>query len=372
GGMTTGGGGGMTTGGGGGTTGGGGGSTGPDAGCPAFLCPELDWMNTGRSSIFPTVAPGHKAETLSRFTVVCTFEANAAGSNNFTHFEYRFTDAGVNTINRTSAFDNRTETTSLRGLSLTDFFVSYRTYVTRIEGSLLTDFSACQGVDGGMTDPYQYAVFPVTADEAWFVGYPASICHWTRAGGLVATVPEDPNSKVYYLDVYRKPSGEVYVVGGNYDSSSSTATGVIVREDGSYVSADPVVDTWYDEAYASIDGVGDDVYVLARSNAQQRGEIHKLQADGGFGKVFTANFRLAKLDVTPAGEVWAVGENSALVIYFDGGTWAEHPLVQTEFRSDVRWENVQAVDEGIVLSGLERQEDGGRTAVVNTYRRFGK
>ncbi|MDP2274861.1 MAG: hypothetical protein Q8K32_29235 [Archangium sp.] len=363
------GGGGGAIGGGGGATGGGGGTL--DAGCPQFLCPQINWSSP-RSSIYFEVAPGLMTESLNRFHVMASFEANAAGSDNFTHFEYRFVDGGVQTLNRTALLDNRTETRQLRGLTMTDFYVTYRTWATRFEGSNTPlDFSRCAALDGGQTDPYHYAVAPVTGDEMWLVGYPMSICHWTRAGGLVATNEPDPNSRIYYNDVYRAPSGALYVVGGD-SASGNSAVGVIVREDGSPLSFSPVEDSAYRDAFSSIDGAGDLVYVLARSNSAQRGEIQQLQADGGFAVVYTAPFRLAKLDVMPTGEVWAVGEAYDRVVYFDGGTWADQLLPTTEFRSDVRWENVNGTPEGIVLTGFERQLDGGRTAVVNTYRRFGQ
>jgi hypothetical protein len=66
------------------------------------------------------------------------------------------------------------------------------------------------------------------------------------------------------------------------------------------------------------------------------------------------------------------GQAPDRVVYFDGGAWADHLLPLTEFRSNVRWENINATDEGIILTGFETQDDGGNTAVVNTYRRFGK
>jgi hypothetical protein len=372
------GGGGGAVGGGGGALGGGGGSTGGgggtlDAGCPEFLCPLIDWTSP-ISSIYYEVAPGLMTQSLNRFHVVGSFEADLAGSNNFSHFEYRFVDGGLQqTINRTSQLDTRTETQMLRGNSMTDFFITYRTYVTRFENSASpVDFTGCTQSDGGLTDPYHYGVLPLGPDEFYLVGYPQSVCHWTRSGGLVATYDPDPTSKIYFQDLYRTPAGDLYVVGGDYDSNTSTATGVIVREDGSPVPFSPILDTWYDEGFKSIDGVGNDVYVLARSNASQQGEIQKLQADGGFAVVYTSPFRLARLDVMPTGEIWAVGQASDRVVYFDGGTWGDFLLPTTEFRASVFWENINATDEGIILTGFERQPDGGRTAVVNTYRRFGR
>lgn len=364
-------GGGAATGGGTATGGGGGGGT-VDAGCQQFLCPQLNWMSA-RSSIFYTVAPGLMTESLNRFHVIGSFEANAPGSSNFTHFEYRFVDGGVMTIPRTTQLDVRTETRQLRGNSMTDYWVTYRTYATHFEGSNTpVDISSCTALDGGVTGAWQYALAPVTPDEAYFVGSPFSICHWTRAGGLMATTDPALHPSVYLNDVYRTPSGDLFAVGGDYNSNNSTATGVIYREDGTPVSVGNLVDTYYDDGFSSIDGTGNVVYVLGRSNSAQRGEIHQLQEDGGFGLVYTAPFRLSQLDVLPTGEVWAVGQAPDRVVYFDGGTWNDFPLPTTEFRATVRWENINGTHEGIILTGFETQEDGGNTAVVNTYRLFGK
>ena len=359
------GGGGGSTGGGGGSTGGGGGTV--DGGCQQFLCPEIDWMSS-RSSVHYVVAPGLMTESFNRFFVFGSFEANAAGSNNFTHFEYRFEDGGVRTIPR--FLDNRVETRQLRGVTMDDYVVTYRTAAKRYENTLESTFGACT-LGAGMTDPWHWALAPVSPDELYLVGYPMSICHWTRAGGLVATVDPATHPTVYLEDVYRAPSGDLYAVGGDYVSSS--ATGVIFREDGTPVSTAPtLVDDYYGDGFSSIDGTGNLVYVLGRSNAAQQGEIHQLQADGGFARVYTAPFRLNRLDVMPTGEVWAVGQSSTRVVYFDGGTWNHFALPTTQFRSTVRWENVNGTDEGIILTGYETQPDGGNTAVVNTYRRFGK
>ena len=357
----------------GGGTGGGGGTT-PDAGCQSFLCPVMDWTSP-RSSIHYEVAPGLMTESLNRFHVMASFEADLPGSNNFTHFEYRFIDGGA-PVAIQRFLDNRVETRQLRGNSMTDYFVPYRTSMARFENSsTATNFYACNQPDGGMTDPWHYAVYPVTADEFWLVGYPNSICHWTRSGGLVATVDPDTQPNLYHQDVYRSTTGEVYAVGGFY--TTNLGTGAIYREDGTAVSYSPgpLLDSWYYDGFNSIDGTGganDRIYVLGRSNSMGRGEIFQLQSDGGFERVYTAPFRLARLDVMPTGEVWAAGSAFDRVVYFDGGVWADHLLPTTEFRSTVFWENVNGTDEGIILTGFEIQEDGGRTAIVNTYRRFGK
>lgn len=364
------GGGGGATGGGGGTTGGGGGTV--DAGCPSFLCPVLDWISP-RASIHYVVAPGLMTESLNRFHVFASFEANAPGTGNFTHFEYRFVDGGVNSIQR--FLDNRVETRQLRGVSMTDYVVTYRISAERYEGSMTpANFYGCTLPDAGVTDPWHWAVFPVTADEMWFAGYPNSICHWTRAGGLVTTVDPEARPTLYLQDLYRAQTGEVYAVGGDY--VSNTATGFICREDGTPVSHSPtLVDDYYADGFVSIDGTGganERIYALGRSNENGQGEIHQLMPDGGFERVYTAPFRLARLDVMPTGEVWAAGSAFDRVVYFDGGVWADHLLPTTEFRGSVLWENVNGTDEGIILTGLEVQDDGGLTAVVNTYRRFGK
>lgn len=368
GGGATGGGGGATGGGGGGAVGGGGGTV--DAGCSQFLCPIIDWKSA-RSSIFYTVAPGLMTESLNRFHIFASFEANAPGSNNFTHFEYRFADGGVSApLQR--FLDNRVETRQLRGNSMTDYTVTYRTGAERYEGSITPEnFYACTAQDGGVTDPWHYAVAPISADEMYLVGYPFSICHWTRTGGLVATNNPDLRPTVYLNDVYRTPAGELYVVGSDY--TTNTGTGVIFTEDGTPVSTSPVlVDTYYTDGFNGVAGTGTEVYALGRSNSAQRGEIQQLQVDGGFERVYQAPFRLAQFSVMPTGEIWAVGQAPDRVVYFDGGAWADHLLPLTEFRSNVRWENINATDEGIILTGFETQDDGGNTAVVNTYRRFGK
>ena len=97
GGSTTGGGGGGGSatggsGGGGSTTGGGGGAV--DAGCQQFLCPVLDWSSS-RSSIHYQVAGALMTESINRFHVIGSFEADQPGNANFTHFEYRFVDGGL-------------------------------------------------------------------------------------------------------------------------------------------------------------------------------------------------------------------------------------------------------------------------------------
>jgi len=58
-------------------------------------------------------------------------------------------------------------------------------------------------------------------------------------------------------------------------------------------------------------------------------------------------------------------------VYFDGGTWGVVVLATTNARTTVRWQNINAVTDGVILSGYETQTDGGNTAVVNTYRFFG-
>jgi hypothetical protein len=176
---------------------------------------------------------------------------------------------------------------------------------------------------------------------------------------------------VYLEDVYRAPDGRVFAVGGDFDSNAFTSACVAFREDGTPLSVPPIVDSYYADGCASIGGSGNDIYVLARSNGAGVGEILSLGPDGGFNGVYAAPFRLAKLDVTPSGEVWAVGQSPSRAVYFDGGSWGVVPLPTTELRSDVRWENVNATADGLILSGYEFETDGGRTAVVNTYRFFG-
>ncbi|MFZ5446755.1 MAG: hypothetical protein ACOZQL_42605 [Myxococcota bacterium] len=381
GGGTTGGGGGTTgggSGGGGGTIGGGGGSTGGgggtmDAGCPQFLCPVIDYKYTNASSIYYVVAPGLYTESLDRFLVYASLERNAVGNANYTQYELRFFDGGTPTVtNLTQAFgfDNRTEARTVRGTGLNDLWYTYRTSARHRTGSGSPAYAdACRTPDGGVNDPWYYGVYPVNADEAWLVGYPMVICHWTRAGGYLETAVPTRQS-VYLNDVYRTPAGDVYAVGGDYGTNQAAC--VIFREDGTQVSAPTLIDTWYYDGCSSIDGTGNDVYVVARDDGNQNGHILKLMPDGGFDSVYTASFVLSQLDVTPSGEVWAVGRSNAVAVYFDGGTWAEVPLPTTENRFTVGWENINATPDGLVLSGWEREEDGGRSIIVNTYRLHGR
>ena len=361
------GGGGGTTGGGGGATGGGGGSA-TDGGCPQFLCPVVDWNSGGRSSSWFEVAPGLLGESINRFSVHAAFRGS---TSMWSHFEYRFFgDGGVQEINRTTALDSRVEARQLRGRSATDFWFVYRTSATHLEGtSAPVDFASCGLPDGGSNDAWLYAMVPVSADEAYFAAsLPATICQWTRSGGMIETaVAQGTYVRLYLNDIYRTPAGDLYAVGGDYDSNSSSSTGVIITTDGSRVTAPALVDTYYDDGFSSVGGTGDRVWALSRT-----GHILERRADGGFETVHQAPFRLAKLHVTPRGEVFAAGQEPTQLVYFDGGTWAEHLLPLTEFRADVRWENVWADDEAVVLSGFETQTDGGNRAVVNAYRRAGR
>ncbi|MFO0599680.1 MAG: hypothetical protein U0228_30515 [Myxococcaceae bacterium] len=394
GGGTTGGGGGTTGGGsatgGGGTTGGGttgGGTTGGGTGggastCTEFFCPELDWKSS-IASIQYYVAPGLYTTSFKQFFVYASFEADLPGSHNVTHWEYRFLDGGQpTTISRNSGFPDNVEARSLDGTSTTDLWYGYRISVQRRQGSATpVYFNSCVGLDGGMTDTWPYNFDLLGPDEAWFVGWEStpggsgpSICHWTQGGGPTPLSTNDPNlwPDLRLQDVYRAPTGEVYAVGGVWNQSSGVATCAILREDGSRVSAPAIVDSWYDDGCVMVDGnLRGDVYVVARDDSNGHGHILQLQADGGFGDVYTAPYRLAALDVMASGEVWAVGRTGQTLIYFDGGAWGEIPLSLTENRPDVYLENVNALPEGVIVTGFETQLDGGNTAIVNTYRRFG-
>lgn len=83
-----------------------------------------------------------------------------------------------------------------------------------------------------------------------------------------------------------------------------------------------IVDDSYDDGCNSIDGVGDQVYVVARDDGTGHGRILGLQPDGGFDSIYTANFPLSRLDALPSGEVWAVGFAAGSAISFDGGSSA--------------------------------------------------
>jgi hypothetical protein len=209
----------------------------------------------------------------------------------------------------------------------------------------------------------------VSPDEAWLVGFPMSICHWTRDAGLVETaVPTIPT--LYLNDVYVTPAGEVYAAGGEYSGSDGTC--LIFREDGTQLSVPSVVDNYYDDGCNSIDGTGTQVYALARSNANQRGVILHRVEDGGFEQIYEAPYRLSLLDVDTTGEVWAVGATGQTLIYFDGGSWGEVALPLTENRPNVFLENVAATTDGVIITGYERENDGGLVGIVNTYRKRGR
>ncbi len=362
-------GGGSATGGGGGTgggsaTGGGGGTT----GCTQFMCPELDWQGSTWGHPGP-IARGLMTESLTRFDVWAAYDQTPSGmSSSYQHLVYRFTDAGVTALDRTAKFDARVEAGQLRGLTMTDQWFAYRTYATHVEGNTYTDFTGCKQADGGVSDPWHYAVYPVSADEAWLVGGYMSICHWTRAGGLVETADSTLRPYTYLYDAYRAPSGTLYTAGVQRGvPTSNDSTAVVFREDGTPLGTPPYLASYYDDGFLGVDGTGNDVYVLLGTNSMSRGEVLKLQGDGGFASVYTAPYALYAFDVTPGGQVWAVGDSNGSLVVFDGGAWGEVALPLTESRGTVRWENISVTTDGIVLTGNERA-DAGRVAIVNTYR----
>lgn len=374
-------GGGMETGGGTGVGGGaatGGGTGIVDAGCADFLCAALDWTSTqtGRNNPVTAGVLTQTQSVHSPFFLYAAFQiTSGTSSGSHRHYEFRFNTPGQTTgqaLERTSTNDSRVEGNQLRGISYTDYWHVYRTAATHYDSNAGSEyFTGATRPDGGPnTDPYLYAVAPVSATEAWLVGWPNAIQHWTVDGGVasqVATVEPNDWYDLNLNDVYVTPAGEVYAVGAD----RMTDVGYVVRENGTIVDSAAVVDDWYGDGFNSIDGTAEKIYVLHRSNAVNHGTIHARNADGGFTQVYEAPFRLARLDVEPSGEVWAVGENTARIVYFDGGTWSTAALPTTEFRS-VRWENINALPDGIIISGFETQADGGRAAVVNSYRRFGK
>lgn len=375
------GGGSATTGGGSATGGGdpmGGGSGTVDAGCENFLCPVIDWTSTHTGRNIP-VTGGVLAQTDSvhaPFFLYAAFQiTSGTSSGSHRHFEFHFNTPGQTTgqpRDTTQEDDSRVEGRQVRGVAYNDYWHVYRTAVTHFDPNGGSDwYQAATRPDGGAdTDPYIYAVAPVSANEAWFVGWPNAIQHWTMTNGTVthvATVEPTAWPSMNYADVYVTPANEVYAVGADRNND----VGYITREDGTVVDSLSIADDTYGDGFNSIDGTGDKVYVLHRSNANDRGTIHARNADGGFTQVYEAPFLLSRLDVEPSGEVWAVGANSGRIVYFDGGTWSSNVLPTSSARA-VRWENVSAFPDGIIISGYEAQADGGRAAVVNSYRRFGK
>lgn len=374
GGGTTGGGttGGGTTGGGttgGGTTGGGGatgGGSATDAGCPNFLCPVVNW-SSGQSGRGVVGAPGINAQSLDRFNVYASYES-APPARFVTHYEYRFINNVPSTIPRTNFPGNR-DAKNLRGVSLTDQWFNYFGAAQHIVGTATPQvFTSCNAPDGG-TDPWHQAAFPVSADDVWLVGHPMSICHWTADGGLFQTADRTGWDNVYLTDVYRSPAGDLFAVGGNYLNSDGVS--IAFREDGTQWSVPNIIDAWYSDGFNSVDGTGGEVYILARDDSAGHGVIVRLMPDAGFETAYTANFRLARLDVTPRGEVWAVGASNS-AIYFDGGSWAEVTLPTSENRFSVTFDNVAATDDGVIFTGKEPLDDAGIGVVVHTYRRQGK
>lgn len=360
------------TGGGGAGAGGGGLDGGVDGGCPRFLCPELDWMSdpnaTSNLDIGP-VAPGLLSESLRHFHVLASFRSGSGTSREFSYLEYRFfEDGGMSSQLRGSS--QPAEVTQMRG-SLTDYVITHRVGAMQLGNAPSVDLSDWPLLnDGGFGGYPAYAVAPVMRDgmweEMWFVGSALSICQWTRDAGMVRKVEPGPYKDVYLYDVYRTDAGEVYAVGEDFGVES---VGVIFREDGRSVSTG---DLPRGHVVTSIDGTGELVYAVGRSTGlPQGGEILQLQLDGGFDVVYDAGFRLSRLDVTPSGEVWAVGDQSDKIVHFDGGSWAEVSL-PIRSRLKLKWENISATKDGIILTGFETQVDGGNTAVVNTYRRKGR
>ena len=64
-----------------------------------------------------------------------------------------------------------------------------------------------------------------------------------------------------------------------------------------------------------------------------------------------------------------MGFSNDTALYFDGGSWAEIPLSLTATRGNVRFEAVEALPDGIVLTGQDTGDAGNhKIAVVNTYR----
>ena len=355
---------------GGGTAMGGGAATGGgsavDAGCQAFLCTEINWSGT-ESGPRIARAPGLNPQSLTRFNVYASFESAARFVN---HFEYRFTGAPMPSVISRSNFPGNVDSAGLNGISLTDQWFTFTRGARHIVGSATPQIiGGCSAPDGG-TNPDHFQAVPTSADEAWLVGYPMSICRWNSDGGLVQTA-EDRSGKeyVYLTDVYVADSGNVYVSGGDYATGDGVC--VIYRADGTPYDVPTLVDDFYTDGCLSIDGRGDEVYAVSRDDTMGRGHVLRHNFDAGFDIVHQSPFRLARLDVAPSGEVWVVGASNN-VWYFDGGSWGEVALPAAETRFNITWNNVAAVDDGVIFTGIELQTDGGQNAVVQTYRRFGK
>ena len=360
----TGGGGGTTTGGGGGTATGGGGGT---VSCGAFMCPELDWKST-RRGVNWDLAPGLQAESLTRFDMYAAFDSSRPGQTSvYTQSLFQFRDAGVTDLDITSLTSTRFEADMLRGVSLDDQWLAFRGGVTHLVGGFSDTFYGCTTADGGQTDPWHYGAIPVSANEAWLVGYQRSVCKWTPSTGLVEVLPLVSSPNTVLVDAYKKANGELIIAGGERDPSNN-AWCVAMLSDGTPLTVPPILDTTYGDGCPSIDGAGDTVYMLSRDNDTRHGQILKQQSDGSFAVVYTAPFTLSKLDVTPQGQVWAVGDSNQKAVFYDGGAWGLVGLVTTALRGNVVWQNVAALPEGVVLAGYEDERDGGRAAIANTYR----
>ena len=349
-------------GGGGGAAGVGGGAS--DAGCPDFVCPELEYT-ANRLSSYYIVVGGAQAESLKTFRVWGAIKTGTA----YAHYLYEFADGGfVGEVDRTPDFDSRVEGHGMRGVSYDDTWYAYRTYVTHIERSARTaDFPYCTPADGGaQAEPWFYNVLPVSADEAYFIGAPFAFCKWSRASGaVVELVDPTPRPNMYLLDAYQTPSGELFAVGGDFVANEGT--GAIFRFDGTEVMAPKVVDTFYGDGYASIGGHGADVWALARTGLIVKLDTNRTQ----FVEAFNAGFLLAQLAVNKRGQVFAIGQNPSLVAYFDGTSWSNKRLPNLDLRPQVRWEAIEAVEDGLILAGYE-MSTSGNTPVVYTYRLFGK
>lgn len=338
----------------------------PDAGCAAFLCAQ-DILTLPRDSYVDydwIVTAGIIGSSVDDYFVYASFDTDPSSSFDvFEQYEYlRQPDGGISEINRSlehgtaraGRFSRGTRTDRWQG-------TSYKTnhYVDDLSVASFTECSRPDG--GGVNSPYFYGAEVLSPTDVLVVGYPDVICRWTPADGLVEIAIPRTSSSVYYYDGHRTASGDEYVSGSDYNTYQS----VIVRSDGSYVTT-PVDYDSQGYGYQKIEGVGDDVWAVSRS-----GMIVQRREDGGFENVFDAGFRLHGLSVRSATDIWAVGSQGARAVHFDGGSWGFVVLPSSATQPNIVWENVQATDDGLILSGY-RDTGTALKGLVHSYRFFGK
>lgn len=350
-----------------------------DGGCPDLMCPEFIWRSAQSSSFFFVVAPGLNVESLSRFNVYASFDVPFGSGVRASHFEYKFLDGGVYVVPRQGtsdeyAFSGGASARSLNGASVTDQWFSWGNGVKHYVGN-----TPSPAIDDCITDAGQSAsvsyfqsVYAPNANEAWLLGAGMALCRWTAGNPVpLQTALRTGRSSIYLTDAYLTPAGELYTVGGDYVSGDSTC--VIYRgPEATQVGVPTLIDTQFGDGCFAIDGVGTQVFALARDDGSGHGVILALGADAGFGIVHSAPFTLRALDVLPSGEAWAVGSSPDQLVYFDGGAWGEVPLPPGFVPPDVVWENLRGGRDGLVLSGHAGNATSRAEAVVVGLRSEGK